>query len=225
MIFYPCCAYLQFFRKVCRFLQSYDLNLGITTLLWHITYHIAQYSPVYTTVVSNYALWYVERYRCRQWHVPHLPPSTQNLRSSAPVFCPSGDRKALMRMCVKCSIVLSGMQASLSFSLRQFSFCLSVSVFIPCSGSLYLPPFSLSTVFLSTDSNSVCLGQVWEGRFAAFTGLKQSRAAQCCDYLPTSLCMRWAESQQPRWLSSSVVASHLQRSWSSIRPFPCSIFK
>lgn len=143
--------------------------------------------------------------------LPPPPPPSAEPQIICTGFLPSGDHKASTRMCVKCSVVLSGMQASLSFSLLPFSFCLSTSAFIPCSGSLYLspPPHSLSTVFLSTDSNSVCLGQVWEGRFAAFTGLKLSRAAHAVITCRRVCACVEAESQQPPVTKLLCVASHL----------------
>lgn len=103
--------------------------------------------------------------------LPPPPPSAEP-QIICTGFLPSGDHKASTRMCVKCSVVLSGMQASLSFSLLPFSFCLSTSAFIPCSGSLYLsPPPTRSVQFFSVQTRTVCAS----GRCGK-AGLQHSRA-------------------------------------------------
>lgn len=120
-------------------------------------------------------MWSQLAYRCRQWHV-HFPPQ-QRTSDHLRLFSPSVDLKALTRMCLKWRVVLSapsGMQASLSFFIWALSLSSSLTSFtlhwIPLS-----LPFSIS-LSQSTEVNSVCLRQVWECRFAALMGLKQSRA-------------------------------------------------
>lgn len=113
------------------------------------------------------------------------PPPAKNISSDLRLLPPSEDHKALMRICVW-RIVLSVFLVC-EFSLLLYSrhfvhvflthlLCVSSS----CSESLCflpLPPFFSLSLCQITQVNSVYLGQVWECRFAAFIGLKESRAA------------------------------------------------
>lgn len=146
---------------------------------------------------------YVESVSVQVQAVACAFPPQQRTSDHLRLFSPSVDLKALTRMCLKWRGILSapsGMQPSLSFSIWALSLSSSLTSF-----TLHWIPLSLPlriSLSQSTEVNGVCLGLVWECRFAALMGLKQSLL--CRDYLWTSLCMCWAESEQPQWLSSSV---------------------
>lgn len=119
-------------------------------------------------------------------------------RTSDHLFSPSGDHKALTRMCVKCRVVLSapsGMQASLSVSTQTVFFMSSpLSFFV-----FYLSPslnFSLSEY-----RSEQCVPEAGAGMQVCSIHrpkAEQSRAAQAVITSRTSLCMCGAESEQPQ---------------------------
>lgn len=102
-------------------------------------------------------------------------PPQQRTSAHLLLVCPSF-HKVSTGECVRCRIVLSGMQL---FSLYFFTppQCFHLCPLLPFI--LWWISVSLSFLCLlqSTAVNSVCLGQVWECRFAAFTGRKQSNCA------------------------------------------------
>lgn len=129
------------------------------------------------------------------------PPSREH-----PIICvcfsPSGDRKVLTRTCVTRQVALfapSGMQASDSFSFQRHfpnvcpHFSFSPRHFLPLSSLFFpiLPRVCLTfpvSLFRSTETNRVRLGQVWEMKLRSIHRRKaeQGVAGQCSprrDYL------------------------------------------